>query len=84
MTCPMIFHVMGKIFGLRINLRLEKTVRAKGLETSYPGGPQRLHGGIVPKVSERERIAALEAKLRQLKIVQQRKHARVRTVEADF
>jgi hypothetical protein len=34
------------------------------------------------KVSERERIAALEAKLKQLKVVQQRKEARARTVEA--
>ena len=36
----------------------------------------------MPKVSERERIAALEAKLKQLKVVQQRKEARTRTVEA--
>jgi hypothetical protein len=35
----------------------------------------------MPKVSERERIAALEAKLKQLKVVQQRKEARARTVE---
>jgi hypothetical protein len=34
------------------------------------------------KVSERERIAALELKLRQLKTQQQRKDARARTVEA--
>ena len=34
------------------------------------------------KVSERERIAALEAKLKQLKVVQQRKEARARGVEA--
>jgi hypothetical protein len=33
------------------------------------------------KVSERERIAALEAKLKQLKVQQQRKEARARTVE---
>jgi hypothetical protein len=33
------------------------------------------------KVSERERIAALEAKLKQLKVVQQRKEARARSVE---
>jgi hypothetical protein len=36
----------------------------------------------MPKVSERERIAALEAKLKQLKVVQQRKDARARTVES--
>lgn len=36
----------------------------------------------MPKVSERERIAALEAKLKQLKVVQQRKEARARTVES--
>jgi hypothetical protein len=36
----------------------------------------------MPKVSEKERIAALEAKLKQLKVVQQRKEARARTVEA--
>ena len=35
----------------------------------------------MPKVSERERIAALEAKLKQLKVRQQRKEARVRAVE---
>jgi hypothetical protein len=35
----------------------------------------------MPKVSERDRIAALEAKLKQLKVVQQRKEARARTVE---
>jgi hypothetical protein len=29
----------------------------------------------MPKVSERERIAALEAKLKHLKVVQQRKEA---------
>jgi large subunit ribosomal protein L7/L12 len=34
------------------------------------------------KVSERERIAALEAKLKQLKAQQQRKDARARSVEA--
>ena len=34
------------------------------------------------KISERERIAALEVKLQQLKVVQQRKEARARTVEA--
>jgi hypothetical protein len=33
------------------------------------------------KVSERERIAALELKLKQLKAQQQRKEARARTVE---
>lgn len=33
------------------------------------------------KVSERDRIAALEAKLKQLKVVQQRKEARARSVE---
>jgi hypothetical protein len=36
----------------------------------------------MPKVSERERIAALEAKLKQLKVVQQRKEARARAVES--
>jgi hypothetical protein len=36
----------------------------------------------MPKVSERERIAALEEKLKQLKVQQQRKDARARTVEA--
>jgi hypothetical protein len=36
----------------------------------------------MPKVSERERIAALEAKLKQLKVQQQREEARARTVEA--
>jgi hypothetical protein len=36
----------------------------------------------MPKVSERDRIAALEAKLKQLKVVQQRKEARARTVES--
>jgi hypothetical protein len=36
----------------------------------------------MPKVSEKERIAALEAKLKQLKVVQQRKDARARSVEA--
>lgn len=35
----------------------------------------------MPEVSEKERIAALEAKLKQLKVVQQRKEARARTVE---
>jgi hypothetical protein len=35
----------------------------------------------MPKVSEKERIAALEARLKQLKVVQQRKEARARTVE---
>jgi hypothetical protein len=35
----------------------------------------------MPKFSERDRIAALEAKLKQLKVVQQRKEARARTVE---
>jgi len=35
----------------------------------------------MPKVSERERIAALEAKLKQLKVQQQREEARTRTVE---
>jgi hypothetical protein len=34
------------------------------------------------KVSERERIAALETKLKQLKVLQQRKEAKARTVEA--
>lgn len=34
------------------------------------------------KVSESERIAALEAKLKQLKTLQQRKEARARSVEA--
>lgn len=33
----------------------------------------------MPKISERERIQALEAKLKQLKVVQQRKEARVGT-----
>jgi hypothetical protein len=36
----------------------------------------------MPKVSERERIAALEEKLKQLKALQQRKEARARSVEA--
>jgi hypothetical protein len=36
----------------------------------------------MPKVSEQERIAALELKLKQLKVQQQRKEARARTVEA--
>jgi hypothetical protein len=36
----------------------------------------------MPKVSEKERIAALEAKLKQLKVVRQRKEARARTVES--
>jgi hypothetical protein len=36
----------------------------------------------MPKVSERERIAALEAKLKPLKVQQQRKEARARTVES--
>lgn len=35
----------------------------------------------MPKVSERERIEALEAKLKQLKVQQQRKKARARSVE---
>jgi hypothetical protein len=35
----------------------------------------------MPKVSEHERIAALEAKLKQLKVQKQRKEARARTVE---
>jgi hypothetical protein len=35
----------------------------------------------MPKVSERERKQPLEAKLKQLKVVQQRKEARARTVE---
>jgi hypothetical protein len=34
------------------------------------------------KLSERERIQALEVKLKQLKVQQQRKEARARTVEA--
>jgi hypothetical protein len=34
------------------------------------------------KVSERDRIQALEAKLKQLKVLQQRKEARARTVES--
>ena len=34
----------------------------------------------MPKVSEKERIAALEAKLKQLKVVQQRKEAKARSV----
>jgi hypothetical protein len=33
------------------------------------------------KVSERERIQALEAKLKQLKVVQQRREAKARSVE---
>jgi predicted O-linked N-acetylglucosamine transferase (SPINDLY family) len=33
----------------------------------------------MPKVNERERIAALEAKLKQLKVVQQRKEARAQS-----
>jgi hypothetical protein len=37
---------------------------------------------LVAKVSERERIQALEAKLKQLKVLQQRKEAKARTVEA--
>jgi hypothetical protein len=36
----------------------------------------------MPKVSERERIQALEQKLKQLKVQQQRKDARARTVES--
>jgi hypothetical protein len=36
----------------------------------------------MPKVSEKERIAALEAKLKQLKVLQQRKEARARSVES--
>jgi hypothetical protein len=36
----------------------------------------------MPKVSEHERIAALEAKLKQLKVQKQRKEARARTVES--
>jgi hypothetical protein len=36
----------------------------------------------MPKVSERERIQALEAKLKQLKTVQARKEARARTTAA--
>ena len=36
----------------------------------------------MPKISERERIQALEAKLKQLKVVQLRKDARARSVEA--
>jgi hypothetical protein len=36
----------------------------------------------MPKVSEQERIQALEAKLKQLKVLQQRKEARARTVAA--
>jgi len=36
----------------------------------------------VPKVSERERIQALEAKLKQLKTLQARKEARARTTAA--
>jgi hypothetical protein len=35
----------------------------------------------MPKVSEQERIAALELKLKQLKVVQQRKEAKARAVE---
>jgi hypothetical protein len=34
----------------------------------------------MPKVSERERIAALEAKLKQLKTLQQRREAKARSV----
>jgi hypothetical protein len=36
----------------------------------------------MPKVSEKERIQALELKLKQLKVRQQRKEARAQTVEA--
>jgi hypothetical protein len=36
----------------------------------------------MPKVSEKERIAALELKLKQLKVVHQRKEARARSVES--
>jgi hypothetical protein len=36
----------------------------------------------MPKVGERERIQALEAKLKQLKVQHQRKEARARGVEA--
>jgi hypothetical protein len=36
----------------------------------------------MPKVSEKERIQALELKLKQLKVQQQRKDARARTLEA--
>ena len=35
----------------------------------------------MPKINERERIAALELNLKQLKALQQRKDARARTVE---
>ena len=35
----------------------------------------------MPKVSEKERIQALEAKLKQLKVQQQRKEAKARAVE---
>jgi hypothetical protein len=35
---------------------------------------------VMPKVSERERIQALEAKLKQLKVVQQRREAKARSV----
>src|ERR1700679_873554 len=38
--------------------------------------------GTMPKFDERERIQALELKLKQLKAVQQRKEARARRVEA--
>jgi hypothetical protein len=41
----------------------------------------RKRSGEMPKVSEHERIAALEAKLKQLKVMQQRKEARARAVE---
>ena len=34
----------------------------------------------MPKVSEKERIQALEAKLKQLKVLQQRKEAKARSV----
>ena len=37
-------------------------------------------GKLVSKVTERERIAALEAKLKQLKVRQQRKEARERSI----
>jgi hypothetical protein len=36
----------------------------------------------MPKVSEQERIQALELKLKQLKVQKQRKEARARTVES--
>src|ERR1700742_1553387 len=59
-----------------INLTLRgKTVRVKGFEASYSLDGRRMQGGNMPKVTEKERIAALEERLKQLKAVQVRKDA---------